>query len=1135
MPGGSKGMVFLSHTFISPRFTYGLVQGCLLLSLTVAAPVSYAAAIAGHITLQNADFAGVNVNLSGPTSTNVASDDNGAYSFSNLPAGEYTITPSLQGYAFDPANTTVTLTSSQQQEQDFRACHEGEALTGTMYDTATLRPVAGQTISVDGLSATTAADGTYSISGLTCGTHTITATVPTGYFTFKRNGDTFISWRGDIGITRLDSVFGYSANSYYAGQGVNTATGNYTLQATDLTLSGIGVPFEFKRAYNSQAASDSSAVSGPLGYGWTFGYYLYLQLDAYNDVTIQRGDGHSEAFIYNGPGAYTPQYGVFDQLTQLADGTFTLTGDGTDYHFSPINDRYLLDTITGPNGNIITLKYKSGLLVTITDTVQRDFTVSHDGAGHITQITGPNGRTVEFAYDTGGNLTDVTDPLQHTTHYDYGDKHLLTDVVDARHVTTVRNHYDTDLDAVDYQYDAKGALITFSYDLPHAETIVTDPLLDSNTFGYDLELRAVGMIDANGNVSYRDYDGDGNVSHVTDVNGHTTLYTYDQIDGRLVQKITDALGEVTTVNYNGNTETITDPLGHQTIETFDAKGNLTNIQDAAGGERIYTYDSNNGQLTGGSIPEKSGDHSFSLTYVQENLHSLNDQAQNTFTYTYDPYDRLASISIPNVGVMTLTHDALGRLTSLDNYTWTYDAAGNSTEITKPDNQTINHTYDNLNHLTRISSGDTAYQYQYDDDGDLTQVKGDTLGIETLTYDNLNRIATSTGPFGNTVSYDYYPNGTVKTVTYPGNKQVSYQYDALDRLTTVTDWLNETTTYAYDAAGRLVKIEYPNGVVSTYTYDDANRLTGLMHKGPDGKTLASYALTRDHAGDVTQEVRDEPLLPIIAAVQDHDYSYNNDNRLSSIDSDSGAVTVDANGDTTALGASRYSYDFNSDLTQVVRGNTTITYTYDGLGFRRVRDIDGTETRYILDVDFDPPRVLAETDASGKVTAYYVYGLGLVSRIDASGDSHFYHYDTRGDTIVLTDTNGKRTDAYAYGPFGQGLNHQGTTPNPFTFLGRFGVMDEGDGLYFAHKRYYAADLGRFLTRDPDANLILTDSQSFDLYTYGENNPLINIDPSGGAPVAAINGTAGAPHRRGVNNGFSLPSVAVPSVSAEALPWR
>ncbi len=1135
-PGGIKGMVFLSRIFISTRFTNSLAKGCVLLSLAVAAPVSHAAAVAGHITLLNADFAGVNVTISGPLSTSASSDDKGLYSFSDLPAGKYTITPSLQDYVFDPASVTVTLTSNQQQEEDFRACHEGEALTGTLYDTATLRPVPGQTVTVEGLTATTGADGTYSIAGLTCGTHIVTATVPTGYFTLKRNADSFISWLGDIGITRLDSVFGHAANSYYAGQGVNTATGNYTLQATDMTLPGIGMPFEFKRTYNSQAASAQNAVDGPLGYGWTDAYNLYIEIDADTlDATVHRGDGHSEVFINRGSAGYFPQYGVFDQLTQEAsDGSFTLTDQGTTYHFTDINGRYLLHTITDLHGNTITLTYNSGLLTTIRDTVNRDFTVSNDNAGHITEITGPNGRTVQFAYDTVGNLTDVTDTLLNTTHYDYDGQHRLTDVIDARHVTSVRNHYDTDLNAVDAQYDAKGAQTRFSYDLPRGQTIVTDPLINSNTFGYDLELRAVGMIDANGNISYRGYDADGDVSFVTDSNGHTTTYTYDQIYRGVLRKITDALGNETTISYNGNTKTITDPLGHQTTTTFDSQGDITDTTDAAGDERIYTYNTGNGQLTGGTIPETAGDRSFSLAYDQENISSLTDQAGKIFTYTYNSYDALASITIPNVGVMNLTHDALGRVTSLGMYGWSYDAVGNLTLVTKPDSGTISNTFDNLNDLTQVSSGATTYQYQYDDNANLTQIKGDTLGIETYTYDSLNRVATATGPFGNSVNYDYYPGGYVKTLIYPGNKQVDYQYDALDHLTAVTDWLNQTTTYSYDAAGRLENIQYPNGVVSTYTYDDADRLTGLTHTGPGGKTLASYELTRDNAGDVAQEVRDEPLLPIIAAVQDHDYAYSGDNHLSSIDTDSSAVSVGVNGDTTALGTSRYSYDFLGDLTQVVRGDTTMTYKYDGLGFRRVRDVNGTETRYILDVDIDPPRVLAETDASGKITAYYVYGLGLVSRIDAAGDTHFYHFDTHGDTVILSDATGKQTDAYAYGPYGQELNHQGTTPNPFTFLGQFGVMDEGDGLYFAHKRYYAADLGRFLTRDPDIKLTLTDSQSFDLYTYGKNNPFINRDPSGGTPAAAINGTTEAPRQHGVKS-FTLPSVTVPSVSAESLPWR
>ena len=61
--------------------------------------------------------------------------------------------------------------------------------------------------------------------------------------------------------------------------------------------------------------------------------------------------------------------------------------------------------------------------------------------------------------------------------------------------------------------------------------------------------------------------------------------------------------------------------------------------------------------------------------------------------------------------------------------------------------------------------------------------------------------------------------------------------------------------------------------------------------------------------------------------------------------------------------------------------------------------------------------------------------------------------------MTDTDGKVIAAYAYSPFGAVVNKSGlAADNPFSYVGQFGVMDEGDGLFFMKQRYYDAVTGR-----------------------------------------------------------------------------
>src|SRR6185436_20601883 len=67
--------------------------------------------ISGAITpAANAD--GATVALSGPVSRLVAVDPAGAFTFSALPNGTYTITPSRTNYTFTPATQTVTVSGA---------------------------------------------------------------------------------------------------------------------------------------------------------------------------------------------------------------------------------------------------------------------------------------------------------------------------------------------------------------------------------------------------------------------------------------------------------------------------------------------------------------------------------------------------------------------------------------------------------------------------------------------------------------------------------------------------------------------------------------------------------------------------------------------------------------------------------------------------------------------------------------------------------------------------------------------------------------------------------------------------------------------------------------------------------------
>jgi len=130
---------------------------------------------------------------------------------------------------------------------------------------------------------------------------------------------------------------------------VDTATGNYSYERTDLSIPTVSLPLAFSRSYNS-----STPANGPLGYGWTFSYNVLITVSALNNsATITYGDGRTVRFDWNGT-AYVPPPGTFSKLVKSA-GLLTLTDkDQTIYNFNSSNK---LSTITDKNGNVTTIIY----------------------------------------------------------------------------------------------------------------------------------------------------------------------------------------------------------------------------------------------------------------------------------------------------------------------------------------------------------------------------------------------------------------------------------------------------------------------------------------------------------------------------------------------------------------------------------------------------------------------------------------------------------------------------------------------------------------------------------------------------------------------------------------------------------
>ena len=93
-------------------------------------PVTYS--ISGAITSApgGVGVPGVSVALTGTRTASTTTSAAGTYSFTSLPSGSYTVTPSMSGVAFDPASRSVTIGSANVGNVDFVALSGGVVATG---------------------------------------------------------------------------------------------------------------------------------------------------------------------------------------------------------------------------------------------------------------------------------------------------------------------------------------------------------------------------------------------------------------------------------------------------------------------------------------------------------------------------------------------------------------------------------------------------------------------------------------------------------------------------------------------------------------------------------------------------------------------------------------------------------------------------------------------------------------------------------------------------------------------------------------------------------------------------------------------------------------------------------------------
>ncbi len=408
--------------------------------------------------------------------------------------------------------------------------------------------------------------------------------------------------------------------------------------------------------------------------------------------------------------------------------------------------------------------------------------------------------------------------------------------------------------------------------------------------------------------------------------------------------------ETTTEDSFGNTLSNKSTDGISYIETFSSyttDGNyLASYTDENGNETTYDYNTLNGILEAVTSPMGTGTQTTTTSYAYDEMGNLvcvsTDNKALQYVYTND---RLTQLVTPN-GSFKIIYDAWGQVLSVnvvttnDNLvplvTYTYNTGSLRTQVATA-------TYRNS------ATNDNTYQYTYDTDGNITNIKINNNDKHNITYSSLGELIEIDNVGGRKVKYTdngvYIYNAENQliytSVTNSDGKEreenygikykeqeSQYSYDSATGVSTettaldiasyyrvsqsaVTDWFGRekshtTTVYDITEETEETPAETIGKIATEYSYSSAT----------DGKTSNSIEkyVNRTYNGD-SESVR---------VYDGYSYEYDKQNRISAINQL----------DILGAEAEMYSYEYDK-LGQLVRYNDKVakksyTYIYDGNG-------------------------------------------------------------------------------------------------------------------------------------------------------------------------------------------------------------
>ena len=503
-----------------------------------------------------------------------------------------------------------------------------------------------------------------------------------------------------------------------------------------------------------------------------------------------------------------------------------------------------------------------------------------------------------------------------------------------------------------------------------------------------------------------------------------------------------------------------------------------------------------GAVTGGLTRQLGAGMLKSVTYYDSRSRPIKSVAQNHLGGEDAVITEYRNLVSPEVSKVTRNHRKTsgGTVNKSVVTNYTYDHVGrlvSETTTIDGSSSAVTNEYNELGEMIRkdLNNNLQSINYTYNIRGWLKSVNGgvnlsgsDKFGMELL-YNDINSAIGNTPQFNGNISAMLWKTEGDGT----NGRAYKYSYDKLNRLLSAS-YYQKTSSWS---AGNKFKVD-------NIGYDLNGNIKSLRRYGASASIIDNLTYDYSGAGNQLRKVTDS-----YGSDGFHDGNKTGDDYA--YDSN-GNLVKDLN-----KGIDHISYNYLNLPEVIIKGSDYIKYTYDASGVKLKKEVRQGSTTDITD---------------------YVNGIHYVNgsldfiqtsegRVMSDGTLQYDLKDHLGNVRATIDQTSAVTQRNDYYPFGMSFSmamDQTVGENKYLYNGKELQNELGLDWYDYGARMYDAQIGRFHTIDPLAELY----KGWSPYAYVMNNPMNLIDPTGMSSVDtygrdrfAENGMYIPSHERGEKN--------------------